>query len=174
MPPMAKNEKTSTGIGSKASGLLRSRRTSPTTKSVAASALTQSPDRDPVSRRARNENTSSPVGSKASKLLRSRRTTANVKSVAGSALTQRPDHSQARRKPVVGRHVPLRRAPRRRCPFGALRRSSLGESVNAGRLHKSDPADAGFAKGLAALLGRHAALQLPVLARWDRDQPPPC
>lgn len=97
MPAMAKNEKTSKGIASKASGLLRSRRTSATTKSVAGSALTQSPNRKPVSRRAQNEKTSSPVASKASKLLRSPRTTARVKSVAGSALTQRPDHKARRR-----------------------------------------------------------------------------
>jgi hypothetical protein len=38
---MAKNEKTSRSVASKASSLLRNRRTSATTKSVAASALTQ-------------------------------------------------------------------------------------------------------------------------------------
>ena len=42
---MAKNERTSKRVGKIASGLLRSSRTSKSVKSVAASALTQRPDR---------------------------------------------------------------------------------------------------------------------------------
>lgn len=42
---MGKNEKTSKGVAKKASKLLRSKSTSKTVKSVAASALTQAPDK---------------------------------------------------------------------------------------------------------------------------------
>jgi hypothetical protein len=42
---MARNERTSKRVGTKASKLLRSKRTSNNVKSVAASALTQRPDR---------------------------------------------------------------------------------------------------------------------------------
>jgi hypothetical protein len=42
---MARNERTSKRVGTKASKLLRSKRTSKNVKSVAASALTQRPDR---------------------------------------------------------------------------------------------------------------------------------
>lgn len=42
---MAKNEKTSNSVASKASKLLRSPKSSKTVKSVAASALTQTPDK---------------------------------------------------------------------------------------------------------------------------------
>ncbi len=42
---MARNERTSKRVGSKASKLLRSKSTTKTVKSVAASALTQRPDR---------------------------------------------------------------------------------------------------------------------------------
>jgi hypothetical protein len=42
---MAKNEKTSKRVGTKASKLLRSKKTSKTVKSVAGSALTQRPDK---------------------------------------------------------------------------------------------------------------------------------
>ncbi len=42
---MGKNEKTSKRVGKVASKLLRDKRTSKNTKSVAASALTQRPDR---------------------------------------------------------------------------------------------------------------------------------
>jgi len=42
---MVRNEKTSKRVGKIASGLLRSKRTSKGTKSVAGSALTQRPDR---------------------------------------------------------------------------------------------------------------------------------
>jgi len=42
---MAKNEKTSKRVGKIASSLLRDKRTSSKTKSVAGSALTQRPDR---------------------------------------------------------------------------------------------------------------------------------
>jgi hypothetical protein len=42
---MARNEKTSKKVGTKASKLLRSKKTSKTVKSVAGSALTQRPDK---------------------------------------------------------------------------------------------------------------------------------
>ena len=42
---MAKNEKTSKRVGKKASKALRDKRSSPRTKSIAGSALTQRPDR---------------------------------------------------------------------------------------------------------------------------------
>ena len=42
---MARNEKTSKSVASKASKLLSSKKSSKTVKSVAASALTQAPDR---------------------------------------------------------------------------------------------------------------------------------
>ena len=42
---MAKNEKTSKRVGTKASKLLRSKKTSKPVKSVAGSALTQRPDK---------------------------------------------------------------------------------------------------------------------------------
>ena len=42
---MAKNEKTSKGVGTKASELLRNPKTPPKVKSVAASALSQRPDK---------------------------------------------------------------------------------------------------------------------------------
>ena len=42
---MAKNEKTSKRVATKASNLLRNPKTKPRVKSVAASALTQAPDR---------------------------------------------------------------------------------------------------------------------------------
>jgi len=42
---MARNEKTSKRVASKASKLLRSKKTSKATKSVAGSALTQAPDK---------------------------------------------------------------------------------------------------------------------------------
>lgn len=42
---MAKNEKTSKEVASKASKLLRSKKSSKTVKSVAGSALTQAPDK---------------------------------------------------------------------------------------------------------------------------------
>ena len=42
---MAKNEKTSAKVASKASKLLRNPKSSPIVKSVAASALTQAPDK---------------------------------------------------------------------------------------------------------------------------------
>jgi hypothetical protein len=42
---MAKDEKTSKGVASKAAKLLKSKKTSKTVKSVAGSALTQAPDK---------------------------------------------------------------------------------------------------------------------------------
>jgi hypothetical protein len=44
---VSKNEKTSKSVASKASGLLRNPKTPAKVKSVAASALTQSPDKKP-------------------------------------------------------------------------------------------------------------------------------
>jgi hypothetical protein len=78
---MAKSERTSPSVASRASQQLRDGRTNPGTKSVAGSALSQ---------RASGKETSPSVASKASQKLDSPRTGPAGRSVAGSVLTQKP------------------------------------------------------------------------------------
>ena len=77
---MAKNEKTSSGVASKASGVLRNPYSSETAKSLAGSALAQS---------GTNKSTSPAVAKVAAKALDSGSTNRNTKSLAGSVLTQK-------------------------------------------------------------------------------------
>ena len=77
---MAKNEKTSSGVASKASDVLRNPGASKTAKSLAGSALAQS---------GTNKSTSPAVAKVAAKALDSGSTNRNTKSLAGSVLTQK-------------------------------------------------------------------------------------
>ena len=76
---MAKSERTSPSVASKASQQLRDGRTNAATKSVAGSALAQRG----------GGTTSPPVASKASEKLQSPRTGPTGRTVAGSVLTQK-------------------------------------------------------------------------------------
>ena len=78
---MAKNEKTSGRVASKASDILRSPTASKTAKSIAGSALSQA---------GTNKSTSAKVASTAAKALDSGHTGKATKAVAGSVLTQKP------------------------------------------------------------------------------------
>ena len=77
---MAKNEKTSGRVASKASDLLRSPSSSKAAKSIAGSALAQA---------GTGKTTSSKVATTAAKALDSGRTSKATKTVAGSVLTQK-------------------------------------------------------------------------------------
>jgi hypothetical protein len=78
---MARNEKTSGRVASKASGILRSPSSSKTAKSIARSALSQA---------GTGKATSPRVATKAAKALDDGRTSRGTKSVSGSVLTQKP------------------------------------------------------------------------------------
>lgn len=82
---MAKIEKTSARVASKAAKALSSTATGARAKSLAGSALSQA--------KATKE-TSTKVASKAGKTLADGRANKSTKSLAGSALTQRPDKSR--------------------------------------------------------------------------------
>ncbi len=78
---MSNSEKSSRGVGSKASNVLKSPSSSKAAKSVAGSAVAQTNT---------NKVTSKPVATKAAKALDNPRTSATNKSIAGSVLTQKP------------------------------------------------------------------------------------
>ncbi|QLQ28681.1 hypothetical protein H4W19_07475 [Pseudoxanthomonas mexicana] len=78
---MAKNEKTSTHIASKASAVLRSPNSSKAAKSIAGSALAQT---------GTGKTTSLKIATKAAKALDSNQTGKANKAIAGSVLTQKP------------------------------------------------------------------------------------
>lgn len=78
---MAKNEKTSGRVASKASDILRSPSASKTAKSIAGSALSQA---------GTSKSTSSKVATTAAKALDSGRSSKATKTIAGSVLTQKP------------------------------------------------------------------------------------
>jgi hypothetical protein len=77
---MAKNEKTSSSVASKASKVLNSASSSKVAKSIAGSALSQA---------VKNRVTSSRVATKAAKALDDGRSGRTTKSIAGSVLTQK-------------------------------------------------------------------------------------
>lgn len=77
---MAKGEKTSGPVASKASGILRSPSSSKAEKSIAGSALAQS---------GTNKTTSARVATAAAKALDRPGTSTTTKAVAGSVLTQK-------------------------------------------------------------------------------------
>jgi hypothetical protein len=78
---MARNEKTSGRVASKASAVLRSSGSSKAAKSIAGSALSQA---------GTSKATSSKVATAAAKALDSTRTGKATKAIAGSVLTQKP------------------------------------------------------------------------------------
>lgn len=81
---MSRNEQTSSKVASAAAKVLSNPKSTQAEKSVAASTLTQAPNRSSASR----EQTSAKVASQASTLLRDSKSSAAVKTVAASALTQ--------------------------------------------------------------------------------------
>jgi hypothetical protein len=77
---MAKGEKTSSNVASKASQILRSSTASATAKSIAGSALAQ---------KVPGKATSAKVATAAAKVLDDGRTSSKSKTIAGSVLTQK-------------------------------------------------------------------------------------
>lgn len=84
---MAKIEQTSSKVASAASKVLGNPKSTTIERAVAASALTQAPNKASPSR----EQTSARVASQASQLLRDPKTSAAVKTVAATVLTQTRD-----------------------------------------------------------------------------------
>ena len=84
---MAKNEKTSGKVATKASGVLRSSSASMAAKSVAGSALAQA---------GTNKSTSAPVASKAARILYSDTSSKTNRTVAASVLTQKPNKGKSK------------------------------------------------------------------------------
>lgn len=78
---MSKSEKTSRGVGSKASSVLKDSSASKSAKSIAGSVLSQAKT---------NKVTSKEVATKAARALDNPRTNSTNKTIAGSALTQKP------------------------------------------------------------------------------------